>query len=1390
MAYKRRNITKIRRLVLHCTAASAKGAVTQTVEDIRNYHKNGNKWPDIAYHYVITYDGVEHQTNDLEAVSWHAGYVNYDSVGICYCGGGDGTNTGGKDTRTDAQKRTQLLLVDKLLNKFKTEYNIELTVHGHYEFASKACPSFNVEQWLVDTGLTNKYPWLANSENVKDWVNHGKTKCASNCRDSGVVKGSNPLASITNENSRMASTNKYNSPYQEQREALAKRISANVCNPLNVVGKGGITSNSLFASPFYYLQNGYNDESDTKIPKEDRKYVKTLLYLMSLTWNYDAVCTPDKKVGFFNNKFAEHGGVEMIPSGWAYLLGGIIWRSEYDKNGVNDPIAFGYYDSENNYHGLFYGRYKNLVPLLCKDRNNRITFSVVKADYDDNNNGYVFDESNFINQYMDVYIKNKLRNEFVKFADKYYAIIESLELKVNYINNSQSTQNNTNGTVNYVGSQSSVLGNSSTTSKPMTYSTCKSMINALSNNTLDNMLKILCGKQTFIHKNNSVSISGFTGHYAMGFYAKKMGGVMLYYHSKYSPADDLLNMTYGAPIIITTTGGNLLKENENPKTISLNNYKSYIEGFCDTLKYYVLHANETVTTGASSDTYKLDDPERDFKSQIYLYLKNFWDRWLCGFYFSESTTNNSYFSVNTFFNNFIFVDTFYNNIGCVLRLNCNELLSEYSGGDTNQSYSGRNIINHLGNVASRHMCAMFNFANYVDLKDVEKVKEMFTPLPNWKLDNPSIMNRFVVIYTHTANFLETNDRNKFNTDTFDIWSYDGGTSVAPSIFTTKSTKEVSDSELNEYQMAYKVPSFGVAYSMQDNSLWKNVKVGMDTQIVTEQVARAYSQIAEKGNSSKKKICFYGQDIYSIYQAYSYLVTVEMMGCAQIQPLMYFQLMNIPMFRGTYMIIKVEHNIKQGDMTTIFTGMKMSKVQPPFTKNWFTVPGNDNGKDIPDNRDTANNGVPIVSEEGISLDIEDNKLSTILNKYMGKTMYCDIFVKEVYKELGVDINGYLAIENGKNMYTEMKSNGEWKVGTFKQLQKKSNYWNLFGSRLSVGDVLFGYHNNEISGPQHHHVAMYLGLHEGHHFIAEGCDYDRFKSSTGVNIDKVRICPIETSMMSESSDTYVVYAKSTKAKIEQHNMKDTPISDENGRRETGVNAPGNAIITDSFVMIPVTNPIKCYTNSQNSQYGVVPSPSNSESIYPGSVACSQMAFTTGGKHRGLIISEGIEYKGSNTDDGYNYGGFIQYYDKSWRFCQTLSEYNDVINQDSKDSTGKHVKIRTAFRQYGVVKNGRKGVNFLAENFKNGKYIMRSLAEKDGKLYLVVSKKGIDLDTWEASLHEYGFKNALYSDSSGRYEYGWYKIQPNMTQSITSKVKDGVWYWSTGKEMPYNCTNFIIF
>ena len=130
---------KVQELILHC-AATPEGK-NFTAKDIDRMHKQRG-FKKIGYHYVIDLDGTIEKGREENEVGAHATGHNSKSLGICYIGGVAKDCKTPKDTRTDEQKVALYELVKELMEK----YHLTLDkVHGHYEFANKACPSFKME---------------------------------------------------------------------------------------------------------------------------------------------------------------------------------------------------------------------------------------------------------------------------------------------------------------------------------------------------------------------------------------------------------------------------------------------------------------------------------------------------------------------------------------------------------------------------------------------------------------------------------------------------------------------------------------------------------------------------------------------------------------------------------------------------------------------------------------------------------------------------------------------------------------------------------------------------------------------------------------------------------------------------------------------------------------------------------------------------------------------------------------------------------------------------------------------------------------------------------------------------------------------------------------------
>ena len=132
----------LNRIILHCSAT--REGKDFSVDTIREWHVNGRGWSDIGYHWVIRLDGSIEVGRPLEKSGAHTKGHNKDSVGVCYIGGCDADGKP-KDTMNPEQEKAWRMIVLSL----RTLYG-DLTIHGHNEFAKKACPSFIVKEKFAD----------------------------------------------------------------------------------------------------------------------------------------------------------------------------------------------------------------------------------------------------------------------------------------------------------------------------------------------------------------------------------------------------------------------------------------------------------------------------------------------------------------------------------------------------------------------------------------------------------------------------------------------------------------------------------------------------------------------------------------------------------------------------------------------------------------------------------------------------------------------------------------------------------------------------------------------------------------------------------------------------------------------------------------------------------------------------------------------------------------------------------------------------------------------------------------------------------------------------------------------------------------------------------------
>lgn len=377
----------------------------------------------------------------------------------------------------------------------------------------------------------------------------------------------------------------------------------------------------------------------------------------------------------------------------------------------------------------------------------------------------------------------------------------------------------------------------------------------------------------------------------------------------------------------------------------------YLDSFLTKLRELLnIGQPQEATNNATTIAKEPSQTTEDMKIELYRYLKQVFDKWI-------PTTDKSEWNYETFFTEsggtsgetsestghlFHFIDSYYNKVGSKLLINPLKLADKIGLSTT---YSDVNVMlfNFLAEVYAEHRCMMKCIQNFRDLS--KGMEDLFHPIPYMKMGMPKKHPDFVVVYTYAASKNLNVSNSEFNDDGFML----NDELETPLAIRSRGS---SDDESSEPSTYYKIPAFGVSYGRQYQSYFKDVRVDMQNPIMTQQAIIAKHSILGASRNEKSKIST-SQDLYDIYTNQSYTCRVEMMGCAWIQPLMYFVLLNIPMFRGSYMIMKVTHRMRPGDMTTEIVGCRMANVSNRLVENIFTDETDENTDDVnPSSNDSS------------------------------------------------------------------------------------------------------------------------------------------------------------------------------------------------------------------------------------------------------------------------------------------------------------------------------------------------------------------------------------------------------------------------------------------------------
>jgi len=355
--------------------------------------------------------------------------------------------------------------------------------------------------------------------------------------------------------------------------------------------------------------------------------------------------------------------------------------------------------------------------------------------------------------------------------------------------------------------------------------------------------------------------------------------------------------------------------------VSENDVKDYIKYFSKSFT----ETNKNNKTGKSKDD-EDEDENFEIKLSIYNYFKNINDKWVSDTEesFSVCGDNSTDGSSKDLIDYFKFIDRAWRPIGNEAVFNLNSFLN--LGNEFNSS-----IYFFMSKLLRDSNFLLQILPTHVDFQDSEEVAKIFKPVTTLE-NNKSSGPLYACIYVGGASrVLDIQERDYgFKNDSF---SFPDPNTESPSDMPAdfddpfeEITKAVQKEEEKNKKKNSQV-AFRVAFGAENQSIFKNVSLNQQEHKETGEYFKALSDLVDKRGGTQKS--YQGTDLYKLFNTRSYTCKIDALGCMNIQPLMYFDLQNVPFFKGAYLITSVNHSITPNHMTTNFQGVRQSKfIAPP------------------------------------------------------------------------------------------------------------------------------------------------------------------------------------------------------------------------------------------------------------------------------------------------------------------------------------------------------------------------------------------------------------------------------------------------------------------------------
>jgi hypothetical protein len=358
---------------------------------------------------------------------------------------------------------------------------------------------------------------------------------------------------------------------------------------------------------------------------------------------------------------------------------------------------------------------------------------------------------------------------------------------------------------------------------------------------------------------------------------------------------------------------------------------AYVDGFIDAVN----EANvDTVITEYNKDSEpSFDDSgldDDDIKLSLYRSFKSLYDKWISnskigdtsGYFFNNYGQNDD----RSLFDHFNFVNRGGQDIGAKAVIDPDYLTTI---ADTNNGEGPTQpLYTLMANILSKNNFDFFPLPNYVrytnDKEGEDRLKDMFRA-DSSKIETIASNPSFVCMYIGGNSRILDIPRNRcinnkinfdYDDDSFDI---EDGTAIP---------KDISDGN--------GITAFKVRYGQESQSHFSSIELDQSEFKETQESLLVIDSLVKPKSDQTPTQTGKGNNIYDMFLTRGYTCGVTALGNAMIQPLMYFKLENVPMFRGSYLITNVTHTITPHKMDTVFKGTRQPFISTPIVEDPVSI----------------------------------------------------------------------------------------------------------------------------------------------------------------------------------------------------------------------------------------------------------------------------------------------------------------------------------------------------------------------------------------------------------------------------------------------------------------------